>query len=137
EVVRSLPPERVPFVHVISGGFDEVGAAGASLSRELVHAARNVKTRVIGPNCIGVYCPAGRQTFQLDSPAARGTVAVVSQSGGLSGDIVNGGARRGIRFSKVVSVGNAVDVTPAEILDWLLDDDDTSVIGLYLEGGGG
>jgi acyl-CoA synthetase (NDP forming) len=125
---------RVPFVHVISGGFDEIGSEGQSLSANLVAAAREVKTRVIGPNCIGVYCPAGRQTFQLNSPAAIGHVSVISQSGGLSGDIINSGARRGVLFSKVVSVGNAIDVTPAELLDWLVDDPETSVVGLYLEG---
>jgi acyl-CoA synthetase (NDP forming) len=125
---------RVPFVHVISGGFDEVGAAGEAMSSDLLAAAREVKTRVLGPNCIGVFSPAGRQAFQLNAPHDVGTVSVVSQSGGLSGDIVTGGTRRGVRFSKVLSVGNAIDVTPAEMLEWLVDDPDTCVIGLYLEG---
>ena len=67
DVVRATAG-RVPFVHVISGGFDEVGADGAALSQGLLDAAREVKTRVVGPNCIGVYSPAGRQTFQLNAP---------------------------------------------------------------------
>jgi acyl-CoA synthetase (NDP forming) len=133
DVIRATAG-RVPFVHVISGGFEEVGAEGAALSQGLVAAAREVKTRVVGPNCIGVYSPAGRQTFQLNAPTAVGQVSVVSQSGGLAGDIIMGGARRGVRFSKVLSAGNAVDVTPAEVVEWLVDDPDTSVIGLYLEG---
>lgn len=137
DVVRALPVARVPFVHVISGGFDEVGPDGAALGHELVRAAHDVRTRIIGPNCIGVYSPAGRQTFQLNAPDAAGSVAVVSQSGGLSGDIINLGARRGVRFSKVLSIGNAVDVTPAEVVEWLVDDADTSIIGLYLEGASG
>ena len=61
----------------------------------------------------------------------------MSQSGGLSGDIINAGTRRGVRFSKVLSVGNAIDVTPAEVLEWLVGDPDTAVIGLYLEGAAG
>ena len=126
---------RVPFVHVISGGFDEIGAEGAALSDDLLAAACEVKTRVIGPNCIGVFSPAGRQAFQLNAPREIGGVSIVSQSGGLSGDFINGGTHRGLRFSKVLSVGNAIYVSPAEVLDWLVDDPDTTVIGLYLEGG--
>jgi acyl-CoA synthetase (NDP forming) len=128
---------RVPFVHVISGGFEEVGPTGRARGRELLDAARAVGTRLNGPNCIGVYCPAGRQTFQLHAPRDAGSVSVVSQSGGLAGDIVIGGAARGLQFSKVLSAGNAIDVAPAEVADWLLHDPDTAVIGLYLEGSSG
>jgi acyl-CoA synthetase (NDP forming) len=133
DVVRALPSGRVPFVQVISGGFDEVGPDGAALSRELVAAARAVGTRLVGPNCIGVFSPAGRQTFQLDSPTTVGRVSVVSQSGGLSGDVVRAGARRGVAFAKVLSAGNCVDVGAAEVLGWLIDDPETAVIGAYLE----
>ncbi len=90
DVIRATAG-RVPFIHVISGGFEEVGADGAALSQGLLDAAREVKTRVVGPNCIGVYSSAGRQTFQLNVPREVGPVSVVSQSGGLAGDIIVGG----------------------------------------------
>jgi acyl-CoA synthetase (NDP forming) len=133
EVVRGLPPGRVPFVQVISGGFGEVGPEGVALGAALVDAADATRTRLVGPNCIGVFSPAGRQTFQLGAPTTVGRVSVVSQSGGLSGDIVRAGARRGVAFSKVLSAGNCVDVTAAEVLDWLVDDPESAVIGCYLE----
>ena len=121
------------FAHVISGGFAETGADGAALEEQLLAAARGAGVRVLGPNCMGVFSPAGRQTFQLDAPREPGAVSVVSQSGGLAGDIVKGGDRRGIRFSKLVTVGNAIDVQPGELLEWLVDDAETAVLGLYLE----
>jgi len=121
------------FAHVISGGFGETGADGAALEDELLAAARRAGVRVLGPNCMGVFSPAGRQTFQLDAPKQPGAVSVVSQSGGLAGDIVKAGDRRGIRFSKLVTVGNAIDVQPGELLEWLVDDAETAVLGLYLE----
>lgn len=121
------------FAHVISGGFGETGVDGAALEDQLLAAARGAGVRVLGPNCMGVFSPAGRQTFQLDTPSAPGSVSVVSQSGGLAGDIVKAGDRRGIRFSKLVTVGNAIDVRPGELLEWLVDDPDTAVLGLYLE----
>lgn len=121
-------------VHVISGGFAEAGPDGAARQHELEAAAREAGVRVVGPNCIGVYAPAGRQTFLLDVPAEPGGVSIVSQSGGLAGDIVRVGAARGLRFAKVASIGNAVDVTAAEVLEHLVDDPATRVIGCYLEG---
>jgi acyl-CoA synthetase (NDP forming) len=88
---------------------------------------------------MGVYSPLGRQTFQLGAAMVPGTVSVLSQSGGLTGDIVQAGQRVGLTFARVVSMGNAADVTPGELLDWLVDDPETHVVGLYLEGlrGGG
>ena len=125
---------RVPFVHVVSGGFREAGPEGRRREDELLDAGRRVGTRLLGPNCIGMYCPKGRQTFQLDVPETLGSVAVVSQSGGLAGDIIKAGSARGIGFSKVATVGNAIDVSPGELLQWLVRDPDTEVIGIYLEG---
>jgi len=121
-------------VHVISGGFSEAGPDGERHERALLAAARDAGIRVVGPNCIGVYAPAGRQTFLLDVPTEAGGVSIVSQSGGLAGDIVKVGAARGLRFAKVVSAGNAVDVSPAELVEHLVADPATQVIGCYLEG---
>jgi acyl-CoA synthetase (NDP forming) len=122
-------------VQVITGGFAEAGADGRVLETELRDAARDAGVRVVGPNCIGVYAPAGRQTFQLGASPEVGTVSVVSQSGGLAGDIVKVGAARGLRFSKVLSIGNAIDVTPGEIVEHYAVDHATRVIGAYVEGG--
>jgi acyl-CoA synthetase (NDP forming) len=125
---------RVAFAQVMSGGFREAGPAGAALEEELLAAARAAGVRVVGPNCMGVYSPAGRQTWQLRDPVEPGTVSVVSQSGSLAGDVIKGGEARGLRLSKLVTIGNAVDVTPAELVAYFGTDPATAVIGLYLEG---
>ncbi|MEN0139369.1 MAG: acetate--CoA ligase family protein [Rhodococcus sp. (in: high G+C Gram-positive bacteria)] len=134
EVVADAAAARVGFVHVVTGGFAEMGQAGAALQAELGQAASGTSTRVLGPNCLGVFAPRGRQTFTLGAPSEPGAVSVVSQSGGLSGDMITVGSRRGIRYSKLVSIGNAIDVTQGELVDWLVDDPETRVIGIYLEG---
>lgn len=122
-----------PFVHVISGGFGEMGESGRGLEHDLRAAARETGVRVLGPNCMGAFSPAGRQTFQLGAPTTAGHVSVISQSGGLAGDIVKLGDVHGVRFAKLVTVGNCVDVTVGELLGWLVDDPDTRVVGLYVE----
>lgn len=123
---------RVRFAQVVSSGFGETDD-GAGLEHEVVMAARRGGVRLLGPNCLGTHAPAGRVTFVDRSPAEVGTVGVVSQSGGLSVDILRHGSRRGLRFSGVVSVGNGADVGPAELLTHFLADPATTVVGLYLE----
>ncbi|MGV9773582.1 acetate--CoA ligase family protein [Streptosporangium sp. NPDC003464] len=129
EVVRQAG--GIPFVQVMSGGFGEAGAP--ELEAELVRAAREAGTRLLGPNCMGVYSPRGGQTFIGGEPGPPGHVALISQSGGLAGEVVRVGERRGLAFSRVATVGNSADVTPAELLRWLATDEHTSAVGMYLE----
>ncbi|GAA2901619.1 hypothetical protein GCM10010517_67450 [Streptosporangium fragile] len=129
DVVRQA--SGVPFVQVMSGGFGEAGAS--ELEAGLVAAAREAGTRLLGPNCMGVYSPRGRQTFVGGRQGPPGHVALISQSGGLAGEVIKVGERRGLAFSRVATVGNAADVTPAELLRWLATDEHTSVVGMYLE----
>jgi acyl-CoA synthetase (NDP forming) len=82
---------------------------------------------------MGVYCPRGRQTFVGGGLGPPGTIAMISQSGGLAGEVIKVGEQRGLAFSRVATVGNAADVTPAELLRWLSGDDETRAVGLYLE----
>jgi acyl-CoA synthetase (NDP forming) len=129
EVVRQAA--GVPYVQVMSGGFREMGEA--DLEQDLADAARQAGVRLLGPNCMGVYSPAGGQTFIGGEPGRPGGIAVVSQSGGMAGEVIKVGERRGLTFSKVATVGNSADVTPAELLRYLANDADTRTIGLYLE----
>ncbi|WP_424535377.1 acetate--CoA ligase family protein [Sphaerisporangium viridialbum] len=128
-VVRQA--KGIPFVQVMSGGFGELGRP--DLEKELTEAAREAGTRLLGPNCMGVYSPRGGQTFVGGRQGPPGSVAVISQSGGLAGEVIKVGERRGLAFSRVVTVGNSADVTPAELLRWLASDPETSAVGLYLE----
>src|SRR3546814_617168 len=67
------------------------------------------------------------------APKEVGTIGVVSQSGGLSTDIIKRGQWRGLRFSGLVTIGNSADVEPHELLEYYFDDPQTGAVGLYLE----
>ncbi|WP_160148823.1 acetate--CoA ligase family protein [Amycolatopsis alkalitolerans] len=123
---------RVGFAQVISSGFGEI-EAGGEREAELSRIAVRERIRVLGPNCLGTFSPTGRISFVSDPPSEPGSVAFVSQSGGLSVDVIRLGAARGISFRAVVSLGNAIDVRPAELLDHFLADPDTAVVAFYLE----
>ncbi|MDA0657164.1 MAG: CoA-binding protein, partial [Proteobacteria bacterium] len=124
---------RVSFAQVISSGFGEV-SEGVALQQELVAAAHEGGCRAIGPNCLGAYSPRGGLTFPEDAPKTVGHVGVISQSGGLGTDIVKRGQIRGIQYSGVITVGNSADINPNDILEFYLADEQTKVVGLYLEG---
>jgi acyl-CoA synthetase (NDP forming) len=123
---------RCRIAQVISSGFAEV-EQGRELEHRLVERARVAKVRVLGPNTLGAYSPRGGLTFPQDAPKAVGNVGIVSQSGGLSTDIIKRGEWRSIRFSGLVTIGNSADIGPHELVEYYLEDAQTKVIGLYLE----
>ena len=123
---------RLRFAQVISSGFAEV-EEGRELEKDLVEKAHAGGCRVIGPNCLGLYSPRGGVTFPVGAPKESGPVGIVSQSGGLSTDIIKRGQWRGLRFSGLVTVGNSADIGPVDLLEFYFDDPETKVIGLYLE----
>jgi acyl-CoA synthetase (NDP forming) len=123
---------KVRYAQVMSSGFGEV-AEGRAMEQSLLQAARGAGVRILGPNCLGVYSPLGGLAFIGGSSAEPGPVGVITQSGGLGVDIILRGQCRGLRFSGLVTLGNSVDVGPAEIVAYFLADPDTRVIGLYAE----
>lgn len=123
---------KVRFAQVMSSGFGET-EGGAELESALTGAAREAGVRLIGPNCLGVYSPAARVTFTEKTTSEAGPVGIVCQSGGLGIDIIRRGQSRGLRYSGLVTIGNAADVGAAELIEYFLEDEGTRVIGLYLE----
>jgi acyl-CoA synthetase (NDP forming) len=134
-LVEECGTKGVRAIHFCTAGFSETGEKeGARLEAHLVEAARRKGMRIIGPNCMGIYCPQARLSFGVGFPREGGQVAFVSQSGGNAGSIVRQAAWRGVRFSKVISYGNACDLNESDFLEYLTDDPDTKIIALYIEG---
>lgn len=134
-VMEDCVAKRVRFVHSFTAGFSETGIEEyAAIEAKLVAMAKEAGIRVVGPNCMGVYCPEGGLSFQPFLPETAGPVGFFSQSGQFAGMFVMKGAALGLRFSKVVSFGNASDLKAHEFLAYLGQDEKTKVIGSYLEG---
>ncbi|RJP26856.1 MAG: acetyl-CoA synthetase [Candidatus Abyssobacteria bacterium SURF_5] len=135
QVMADCVKKQVKFVHVFTAGFTETGLEDrARLEAEMAALARSGGVRVIGPNCMGVYCPDAGVAWVKDFPATSGPVAFVSQSGQLAGHFIEEGGLWGIQFSKVISFGNASDLQIHEFLHYLANDEKTGIIGAYIEG---
>ena len=122
-------------VHLYTAGFAESGEEEwRRLQAELVSIAHSGGIRIIGPNCMGIYCPGSGISFCADFPKEPGPVGFISQSGSYTFLLVRGAACRGVRFSKVVSYGNASDIDEIDLLDCLAHDPETEIIATYIEG---
>jgi acyl-CoA synthetase (NDP forming) len=148
-VVVAIPAEQVPPVLsaavdsgvraavVLSSGFGEAGPAGQARQAALERLAAECGLLVCGPNCYGVYnIRLGAATFSADFAEVRaGRVAIVSQSGGFSHAIAEHLMRqRAVGLSYIVSCGNQAGVGVEDYVDFLVDDADTAVIGVFVEG---
>jgi acyl-CoA synthetase (NDP forming) len=120
---------------VLSGGFSEFSAEGKKFEDEVAKvAAKGI--RIVGPNCHGIYCPSGGLTVLPGSsfPRESGPVALVTQSGQFAEMIVLASRGLGIRYSKVLSFGNARDLNESDYFEYLTEDPETKIITAYLEG---
>ncbi|MFI5306013.1 MAG: GNAT family N-acetyltransferase [Polyangiales bacterium] len=135
QVIRDCGQAGVKAVVLLSAGFAEQGAAGASLQAEVLEIARSHGVRVLGPNCLGVLRPSAKlRAIFGKTPTRAGRLALVSQSGAVCTAILDWAEAREIGFSAVLSLGGAADVGFGEVLDYLALDAETDAILLYLEG---
>lgn len=134
-LIEDCIAKGVNSIHFFTAGFSETGdEEKAEMESQLVSRAIEGGIRVLGPNCMGLYVPSERISFNGGFPAEPGPVGFLSQSGGNAIDMVNTSAARGVRYSKMVSYGNAADIGESELLEYLADDPETEVIAAYVEG---
>ena len=134
-IVRDAAGKGVAAVVVLSAGFAETGGEGARLQDEAVAAARAGGVRLVGPNCFGVQnadLPLNA-SIAAGTPRGGGGVTIVTQSGSYGMAVHALGQDEGLRVAKVFAAGNKADITDAELLAYLRQDPDTSVICLLLE----
>ncbi|MEI2796490.1 bifunctional acetate--CoA ligase family protein/GNAT family N-acetyltransferase [Pseudoxanthomonas sp. F11] len=111
-----------------------MGSGPGSPAAQLEALTREKGLRVLGPNCLGVIAPHARLNASLASrfPKA-GDLALISQSGAISGGLVEWSMSQPVGFSAVVSLGDALDADFADLLDYFATDSRTRAILLYVE----
>lgn len=135
DLLTECPQKGVRVVHLFTGRFSETGQEDATkLEIEVLRRARGLGIRLIGPNCMGIYYPKEGIAFAYDFPTEPGSVGMFLQSGGAATEFIQYASLRGIRFSKVISYGNALDLNEADFLEYLSQDHETGIIASYIEG---
>ena len=134
-IIEDAGAARVPAAVILTSGFGETGAEGRALQEKALAAAKRGGVRLLGPNCIGVMrTDCGLNATFARTPALPGNLALVSQSGAMCGAMLDWAHGARIGFTSVVSLGGAIDVDFGELLDFLVGDEATRAILLYVEG---
>ncbi len=146
DIMKDAANKKVKAAVIISSGFGEIG--NHSLEKQVATIAKEAGIRVLGPNCLGVYdgrtgvdmlflpetkvLSTGDEVIATPRPIP-GDIAIVTQSGAFGAASLDYLTGRQIGVSKFVSFGNKCDVNEAEMLTYLLHDDETRAILLYVE----
>jgi acetate---CoA ligase (ADP-forming) len=145
-IMEDAVAKKVKTAIIITSGFKEIGKI--ELEQQIVATAKKAGIRILGPNCLGVYyqktgvdtlflpetkvLTTGDEVIATPRPLV-GDIAIVTQSGAFGVAALDFLAGRQIGISKFVSFGNKSDVTEAEMMQYLLYDNETKVILLYVE----
>ncbi|HEY0936445.1 MAG TPA: CoA-binding protein [Trebonia sp.] len=135
-VLAEVAEAGIPSVVLLTSGFAEVGEEGAELERQVTELARRRGLTVLGPNGNGfVNAAAGITPYGLaiDLPLLRGPVGVVLQSGALASAVLTFAQSRNVGTSLLVSMGNESMVSMTDVMRYLIDDEATRVIALFVE----
>ncbi len=137
KILKECEKAKIPLAVILSAGFNEIGGQGIKREQEIKKFLSKAKIRVIGPNCLGIINtdPNFNATFlDPNSKVIKGQAGFISQSGALLSAIVDDASLNNIGFSKIVSIGNATDISEADLIDTFKTDEKTKVLSLYLEG---
>lgn len=131
--VQELATKNCKFLSIITSGFSEIG--DIEEEERIVRYAHENGMRVLGPNIFGIYSVKSpiNATFGAKE-IAEGHVAIVTQSGALGVAMIGKTETEGIGLSAIVSVGNKSDIDEADLIEYLMTDELTKVILLYIEG---
>ncbi len=137
DLLRSCGNKGIHNMVIISGGGKELGGERADIEQQIKELSSQLKVRIIGPNCIGIFNGVNRldcafQGHQRMLRPRNGEVAFLSQSGTVGIAFMETSDAFGM--SKLISYGNRSDVDEADMIWYLSEDPQTNVIGLYVEG---
>lgn len=133
--VRECIARQVKCVIVITSGFSETGQAGEKMEQEIRELSLKSGMPLVGPNCVGILNPHHSvYCHMMPLFPRRGSVAVIGQSGSVADMITTRVTSRGMGLSHLIGVGNEAVLQVADYLEYLADDDETSVVLGYIEG---
>ena len=136
-LVRECGELGISRVVVESAGFSELNQEGRTLEEEVRAALKQYGMRLVGPNGLGLV---NRETglalpfAQIGSRIHKGRISIIAQSGGVATHVLAWMTKEGLGLNKFLSLGNKLDVSENEVLEYLLNDPGTSAIYVYLEG---
>ena len=134
QIMRQCVHKEIPYILIITAGFSEKDSLGKKLERELLDITAHTKTKIIGPNCLGLVDTANHLNLTFaSSKVNKGNISLILQSGAIGAAIFDWAQKNNIGINKFISLGNKVHFNELDSLDILAEDKATKIIALYLE----
>lgn len=146
EILGDCVEKKVKGAIIEASGFEEIGVDGLELTNQIVKITDNfLKIRIVGPNCMGLTTIDGSSdsenkggffsSFLVFNEYKRGNIAIISQSGMLNGGYFTHLVQKypGLGFRYSATIGNKMDISEIEFLEYFLKDETVNVIAIYLE----
>jgi acetyl coenzyme A synthetase (ADP forming)-like protein len=135
-VIKQCAEKGVKGMVLITAGFKEVGEEGKKLEEEITALANKHNIALLGPNCLGIINTQEEislnANFAISMPRA-GNVGLISQSGAIGVAALGYAYQHGLGISKFISIGNKAVVDESDVLEYLIDDEETQIITMYAE----
>jgi acyl-CoA synthetase (NDP forming) len=126
----------IPNLVVLAGGFAEIPGVGVAREAALAELCARSGTRVLGPNCLGYRNMVARVAIGSipDTPQpVAGRIAIVSASGSVATQVANYGIQQGTGFTHVIATGNEMNVSTADLIDYLVELPEVRAVALFME----
>jgi len=133
-VLEECARNGLKHIHILSAGFRETGTEeGKRLEEQIATIARQEDLLIMGPNCMGPYCPSSRLTMWGAIPGRNGELGIISQSGGITQRLTEYTCFLGVGVHKAASIGNATVLDSTDYLEFMAQDEGIRIIAMYLE----
>lgn len=141
EYIRSAVELGIPSVIMFPSGFAELNEEGARLQNEIAEMVAGSRTRVLGPNCVGIVSVRSKLIATINTGMDQdrfdlrdGGTAFLTQSGAMGAFILNMSQTRRVGLGSLISTGNEMDISFPEMLHALIDDPKVKGVLGYIEG---
>ncbi|MHA1719084.1 MAG: acetate--CoA ligase family protein [Promethearchaeota archaeon] len=132
-IVDQCIEKKVKRIIIVTAGFGEINQEGKKIEQQMLEKCKSAGIRIIGPNCVGIQnVDIGMNASFIQSPIP-GNISMVSQSGSFGCAVIDGMKWQNCGLSKFANIGNAIDVSFDDIIDYFKDDENSKVIAVYLE----
>lgn len=136
KVLMQCVEKKIKGLVVITAGFKEIGESGKKMEDEIITLANSNHIALLGPNCLGIINTQKEislnANFAIGMPRT-GKVGIISQSGAIGIAALGYANQHGLGISKFVSIGNKAVIDESDVLEYLIDDEETKIITMYVE----
>ncbi len=133
DVVDECIQKEVKGIIIVSAGFGEIDEKGKELEKQIALKCKKAGVRVMGPNCVGIINTDINLNASFIQMPSKGHISMISQSGSFGCACFYEMEFHNLGISKFVNLGNKIDISFDDILPFLMEDENTEIIAIYME----